>query len=192
LTPHPLVGLDSAAFERFVDLPENAGRHFELLGGKVYEMASPTFLHNWIALKLARFIDEYLDAHPIGYVAHEVDHVLGEQDVLRPDVHFMRRGRLASLDVRPRLAPDLAVEILSPSNSEPAIGAKIRAYLEHGTELVWVLDPTTRTAWAHWRGAGGDIISETVTELDGREVLPAFRLAVGRLFPPDEGQERGA
>jgi Uma2 family endonuclease len=80
------------------------------------------------------------------------------------------------------LAPDLAAEILSESNTPAEIDQKLREYFQSGTRLVWVVDPVSRTA-AIYRAAGKP--ERTISEdemLDGADVIPGFLLRLGDLF----------
>lgn len=80
--------------------------------------------------------------------------------------------------------PDLAVEVLSPSNTLPELRRKAEVYLQNGTALVWLVNPDEKTAET-WRLENGKTISETVGTggaLDGQPGLPGFRLELDALF----------
>ncbi|HEY0778143.1 MAG TPA: Uma2 family endonuclease, partial [Gemmatirosa sp.] len=103
--------------------------------------------------------------------------------VRSPDVSFVRRDRIDP-SVRPGsvpLAPDLAVETLSPSERAGKIQRKVEEYLEHGTELVWLIDPQHRTATVYTRGGGVRWLHEG-DALDGGDVLPGFSVPLAFLF----------
>lgn len=100
---------------------------------------------------------------------------------------FVAKGRLPQGPAPqgfPRLAPDLAVEIVSPSNTWADVAAKIRDYLEAGTRLVWIVDPRSRTVTVQASGAAPQVLSAD-EELEGRDVLPGFTIRVGQLFAPE-------
>jgi Uma2 family endonuclease len=104
--------------------------------------------------------------------------------VLAPDVAFVRADRLPAeeeADRFARLAPDLAVEIISPSDTGPEVDEKVGLYLGAGVPLVWVVDPRRKTVRV-WKGDGTDRLLSEDDELDGGEVLPGFRILVSRLF----------
>ena len=92
-----------------------------------------------------------------------------------PDVSFVAKGRLArDLDGFGDVAPDLAVEVLSPNDSSRQVLDKVGEYLQAGVRLVWVIDPKHRTAAVHRsltdvRKLGPD------DSLDGEDVVPGFR-----------------
>ena len=106
--------------------------------------------------------------------------------MLGPDVGFVRRDRLpepVTAQFYP-LMPDLAVEVLSPSNTLPELRRKAEVYLRHGTTLVWLVNPDEKTVEV-WRMAGDEATSETIAPdgaLSGESLLPGFSLALDTLF----------
>ncbi len=104
--------------------------------------------------------------------------------VVAPDAAFVRAERLPPPDQRTGflpLAPDLAVEIVFPSDRMSLVRRKIAAYLEYGTPLVLVVEPRRRTVTAHH--ADGTVTTyREGDEIDGGPVLPGFRLSVAQLF----------
>jgi Uma2 family endonuclease len=81
----------------------------------------------------------------------------------------------------PLLAPDLAVEILSASNTEAEMRRKVREYFEAGSRLVWLVDPESRTARVFTGPELFSIVAEG-GELDGGPVLPGFRVSLRQWF----------
>jgi Uma2 family endonuclease len=79
------------------------------------------------------------------------------------------------------LAPDLAVEILSPSNTEREIQQKVQEYFQAGGKLVWIVDPDARTVEVYTRPRRSVVLTEDDT-LDGRKVLPGFSLSIRKWF----------
>lgn len=100
-----------------------------------------------------------------------------------PDVAFVTLARLPKTrDPIPTLGPDLAVEVLSESNTPREIAQKLREYFESGTRLAWVIDPVPRTiAVCHGPGEPAAVIEESGS-LDGEPVLPGFTMPVADLF----------
>jgi Uma2 family endonuclease len=86
------------------------------------------------------------------------------------------------------LAPDLAIEVLSPSDRPAEIRAKVIEYLRLGVSAIWVLDPTSRKVWVHTREdrqQGSKVTTTTLAEgelLEGGEVVPGFSCPVAELF----------
>lgn len=105
-------------------------------------------------------------------------------DVVRcPDVAFVAAARLPGgvPDGALELAPDLAVEVLSPSNTAPEMLRKLNDYLGHGVRLVWIVDPEERTVAVHAPDASPSWLT-SVDTLDGAAVLPGFTTPVAALF----------
>ncbi len=100
-----------------------------------------------------------------------------------PDVGFVSKDRLPrTLEAIPTLAPDLAVEVLSESNTAAEMAQKLAEYFQSGTRLAWIVDPPTRTV-AVYRAPGQPVrVLEEHEFLDGEEVLPGLTLAVADLF----------
>ena len=81
-------------------------------------------------------------------------------------------------------APDLAVEVLSPSDRPGVVDEKIECWLDHGTAQVWVVDPQSRTLTIHARGEHPIRVLGEDDMIDGGSLLPGFSLAVRELFAP--------
>ncbi|MBI4568389.1 MAG: Uma2 family endonuclease [Planctomycetes bacterium] len=103
----------------------------------------------------------------------------------KPDVSFIRRGRLPN-DQAPlgeiKIAPDLAVEVISPNDRYEEVDAKVDEYLSAGVPLVWVVNPRSRSVRVHSAPGGMHYLRESDL-LGGGEVLPGFSLRVADLFP---------
>lgn len=108
--------------------------------------------------------------------------------VRAPDVSFISResypgGKKPTEPIAP-MAPDLAVEILSKSNSKTEMNRKLREYFDAGTRLVWYVDPRKHTVRVYRSPA--ELVTLGLTDdLEGGEVLPGFRMAVRDLFERD-------
>jgi Uma2 family endonuclease len=106
------------------------------------------------------------------------------QTVRAPDVAFVAAERVAEGDARDhfsRLAPDLAVEVLSPSDSLRETREKVGMYLEAGARLVWLVDPMEQTVMVFRPDAETETLDVTMT-IDGGDVLPGFSAPVAAMF----------
>ena len=106
------------------------------------------------------------------------------ETVLAPDVAFVRAGREPQGEARwhfARLAPDLVVEVLSPSDRARDMQAKVALYQEAGVPLIWVVDPQAVTVTVLALEQPSVVLTATDT-LDGGEVLPDFQVEVAELF----------
>ncbi|MCC7451806.1 MAG: Uma2 family endonuclease [Anaerolineae bacterium] len=170
-------------FERFVALPENADKTFELIGGEIVEVPSNPYSSK-IAMRFGRHIGNFVDEHDLGHVtgADGGYKVSGER--YAPDVGFIAKSRQAELPdyegCNP-LAPDLAVEVVSPSDSQEQLLTKVANYLAAGM-LVWVAYPAKKQVGVYAPGQPALILDVNGT-VDGGTVLPGFKLAVKDLFP---------
>jgi Uma2 family endonuclease len=84
------------------------------------------------------------------------------------------------------VSPDIAVEILSPSDRAYEISRKVSDYLAAGTRLVWVVNPESKIVEIHRSEGCGTILRESDI-LEGEDVLPGFRCPVAELFQPPPG-----
>jgi Uma2 family endonuclease len=107
-------------------------------------------------------------------------------DVVRaPDVWFVRADRVPADGIPVSFwpgAPDLAIEVLSPTDRVGAVLRKVREYLDAGVRLVWVIDPEARTAGVFRPGRTEHFIDDDRI-LDGEDVLPGFTLPLREVLP---------
>jgi Uma2 family endonuclease len=170
--------------EEFERLPDEPSR-MELVRGHVVREPPAGFEHGGIAVRIASCLDAFVRRHELGKVlGAETGFVLFDDPptVRAPDVAFVARDRLPA-DPRgfARLAPDLAVEIVSPSNTLSEIQDKVFDYLDAGTRLVWVIEPRARTVTVY-RSREDIRILTSNQEIDGGQVLPGFQIQVSEFF----------
>ena len=160
---------------------------YELVEGELIRMAPAGGEHGEIGFELAGQLRDYLKHNKIGtgYGADTGFILARDPDVVRsPDVAFVRTDRLPPKDQRRaflELAPDLAVEIVSPSDSSSDVNDKVMQYLKLGVKLVWLVYPSTKSVNVYNPDRTVRILSEE-DELDGGEVLPGFRLRIADIF----------
>jgi Uma2 family endonuclease len=111
-------------------------------------------------------------------LARKPDTVRGPDVAFVSRVRFERRGDTGKAFVG---APDLAVEVLSPSNTPAAMHAKVADYLAAGSRCVWVVDPESQTVTVYSSLLGPRRLGKAET-LDGDDVVPGFRVRVGEIF----------
>lgn len=145
------------------------------------------YLESFIAGVLIMHLNQFVLPRDLGVVTGEAGMMrLIAGRVRLPDVAFVSfdrlPGRTVPLEPIPSLAPDLAVEVLSESNTKAEIDQKLREYFQSGTRLAWVIDPQDRTA-AIYRAPDkpARIVDETGI-LDGEAVIPGFALEMAELF----------
>jgi Uma2 family endonuclease len=172
--------------EELLRLPDDHLRH-ELIRGVLTTMPPPGFEHGAIVMELGASLHGFVRQHDLGQVlaAETGFHIEFDPDTVRaPDVSFVRKARLGEGRLPRgywRGAPDLAAEVLSPDDRPGRVQAKVRAWLEAGTEVVWVVDPRARTVAVHTR-SGVAVVREGGL-LDGGDLLPGWSARVADLFP---------
>lgn len=166
-------------------MPE--GVQFELVGGQLVER-NMSHESSWIAGELLRRLANHCEATNAGFAfPADASYQCFPDDpgkVRRPDVSFMRMELVQRHGMPPghsRVAPDLAVEVVSPNDLAEAVSEKVVEYISAGVRLVWVIDPVTRQVFVHHPDSRGVILSAD-DELHGENVVPGFRCRVGDLF----------
>lgn len=183
LQPPPAPALLTAAefAARYAD------RRYELVRGVVEETPMPNLRHGKVCTKIARHLDTFAEEHDLGHVMSNDSFVKVEQDpdTLRgADVLFISYSRLAKgkvpdgvLDV----IPDLAVEVVSPTDVWTKLFGKVHEYLDAGVTAVVILDPRSESASVY----RPDVRQQTFEKTDVLtvpEVLPGFSVPVAKLF----------
>jgi Uma2 family endonuclease len=138
--PSSQVGL---TYEDFVDLPDDGLRH-ELIDGEHYVTAAPNPKHQRIVTNVTHRIYNYLEKHPLGRVyVGPLDVVFSPTNFVEPDLLYVshERMRLHMTDRNLTGAPDLVVEVLSPSTRWVDEGPKLRLYERSGVLEYWMFDP---------------------------------------------------
>lgn len=175
-----------ADFERFIHLPENADRRFEYIGGEIVEVVSNSY-SSVVAVNLSFAIKLHLRASgQQGYVTGADGGYVVGTDRYAPDVGFVARDRLgaAPREAWVPIAPDLAVEVLSPTDDSRTVRVKIITYLAAGT-VVWLVDPAQRTVEVYTAAPQVTTLhaADPDAALDGGDVLPGFHLPLAEIFP---------
>lgn len=172
--------------EQFERWPEENGYRLELVRGRIVREPGPAPLHARVDAELTARLHQFVKARGVGVVLASCGFTLFRNpDTVRvPDISYVCTERIP-----PRgysggfwaLAPDLAVEILSPSNAMTEIHEKVLEYLDAGSQMVWVVDPVRRTITVY-RSPSDIRILRDDEMLDGGEVLPGFQVSLSGLF----------
>lgn len=171
-------------FEEYVNLPENADLRFEFIDGEIIEVPSNAYSSE-IAAQIIRHLGNHVYPSRLGRVTGEGGGYKVAGARLAPDAAFISRERQTSLDRQGynSVAPDLAVEVMSPTDKEEDLEKKLKKYAEAGV-LVWVFRPERRVAQVYAPGQPMQEIGIDGT-LDGGSVLPGFTLALRDVFLED-------
>jgi len=159
----------------------------ELVRGDLVCEPPAGFDHGVRGIKFAYHLEAYNERHPIGVVCGaDTGFVLfRDPDTVRaPDAAFVTAER-AARQVRKEAyfegAPDLAVEVVSPGDSEREVAEKVEEYLAAGTRLVWVVRQRHKMVAVHEPGKPPRVLT-TAHTLDGGDLLPGFSLPVATIF----------
>jgi Uma2 family endonuclease len=186
---HPyIVGMASAAKLTADELlrlnvPD---KRSELVRGVLVVREPAGYRHGEVAYRMAKAIGDHVDRHDLGRVfAAETGFTLfTDPDTVRAaDVAFIRKARLP--DPSPtgfaRLAPDLAVEVLSPDDRPGDVLAKVADWLRAGCQLVWVVDPVRRHARVY-RADGSESLLAEDGVLEGEDILPRLTIPLAAML----------
>lgn len=171
--------------DELLGMPDDGWR-YELLRGRLLREPPAGGEHSWVGVTLGARLREFVGTRHPGFVfgADCGFRIATDPDTVRaPDASFVSAERLPAGPPRGYVpfAPDLAVEIVSPSDRMSHVTGKVIDYLDAGTRLVWVIDPATRTA-AVYRSRTEVFLLRENDALDGDEVLPGFRAPVAELL----------
>lgn len=171
-------------FERIAALPENADKRLEFIGGEVIEVVSNNYASQIAARILAKLII-FTETNDLGYItgADGGYKVSGERYI--PDVGFISKATQPkrSHETWNSQAPDLAVEVVSPTDSATDVTDKVANYLLAGT-VVWYVYPDKQQVKIYDPQQPVKTLSINDT-LTSETVLPGFALALKDIFPAD-------
>lgn len=172
--------------DELIRLPRDHARH-ELVRGELRTMPPAGWGHGDETSVLDGSLGMYVRANRLGRVlTGEPGFLLttNPDTVRAPDVAFIRRERIPSgLSRRGYFPgpPDLAVEVISPNDLYTEVDEKVAEWLEHGTRLVFVVNPRRRTVAVHRPGQRVQILGID-DALDGEDVVPGWKLPLRELF----------
>jgi Uma2 family endonuclease len=172
--------------DQFLALPDEFDQHGnrikdELIGGEVVKIPQPSYLHDRIKNRISRLLGRYLDANPAVPFDSlvEAGAQVSEYDSFVPDVAVVRVGEQPLSARIYRGASELAIEVVSPSDTAKHLDGKVEADLRGGAKSVWIVFPETRSVMVHTQ--------ESVRKLKGDQsitdpLLPRFSCPVAAFF----------
>lgn len=171
-------------FDEWVLLPENDQQIYEYVRGEALPMVSNHYA-SYVAARFLIKMGAFVESNQLGYVTGaDGGYKVGEERYI-PDVGFISIKRQAepSYDVYNPLAPDLVVEVVSPTDRASILQVKISNYLAAGT-TVWVVYPEEKTVYIHRPGQSVDIVREAGT-IKNEPKFPGFELKLSDIFPKE-------
>ncbi len=161
-------------YHDYVQLPDD--KRYELVEGELFLVPSPVTCHQRISGKIHVALYQYLMKNDLGEVfCAPYDVVLSEINVLQPDLLFVsgeRAGVVKEANIQG--APDLVVEILSPSTGQRDLGIKRTLYAKYGVREYWIVDPDAKTV---------EVLSLTETGYRTKQIVPQTGVLNSELFP---------
>jgi Uma2 family endonuclease len=172
--------------DQFLALPEEFDQHGnrikdELIGGEVVRMAQPSYFHDRIKNRISRLLILYLHANPqLPFDAVvETGAQVSDYDTFVPDVAIVRTGEQPLSSRIYQGAPDLAIEVVSPSDTAKHLERKVDAYLQGGAKSVWIVFPEARSVTVHTRESARKLKEDqSITD----PLLPGFSSPVSAFF----------
>ena len=161
---------------------ENDVPGYEYAKGELIPMSPATRRHGKISARVIWHLSSHVYENRLGelYTAETIFQV-GER-VMKPDVAFVSTAHLdVDEDKTFPIPPDLAIEVVSPTDVHYRIVRKAFDYLAAGTRLVWVLDPVAKAVTVYRSESNIEILTHEAT-LTGEDVVPGFTCSVGQLF----------
>jgi Uma2 family endonuclease len=172
--------------DELLAMPDD-GYRYELVKGELIQMSPTGDEHGKVTMDLAVSLYVHVKKHNLGrvYAAETGFKLESDPDTVRaPDVAFISRERIEATGTLTGFrsgAPDLVVEVLSPSDRIGKVEAKVKQWLETGARAVWVVSPKLKTVTVY--RSLSDIVTLTERDtVDGGEVLPGFQMKVAEIF----------
>ena len=159
---------------------------YELMDGELIMVPAPGESHQIVAMELGALLHVFVKARGLGRVfSAPYDVVLSDTDIVQPDLLFVSNERAhIRTPTNIRGAPDLVIEILSPSTASRDWGEKRALYAEYGVQEYWLVDPDTRTVTVLLLDAGA--FAEVACYGAGQTVtsptLPGFTASLDDIF----------
>lgn len=163
------------------------GHRYEIVNGKLIDMGNSGAKHGYIAIVLSSALFAVVMAQKLGALFDSSTAFKMKNGNKRsPDISFFAKERLQSLNDLPTGfldgSPDLAIEILSPTNTIEEIDSKLAEYFDNGSRLVWVINPNQHYILVYRCAEEPDRLLKSSDYLDGEDVIPGFQLPVADLF----------
>ena len=172
--------------DRFLALPEEFDQFGsrikdELIGGEIVRTALPSYFHDRIKNRINRLLILYLHGNshlPFDAVV-EIGAQVSDYDTFVPDVAIVKTGEQSLSSRIYRGAPEIAIEVVSPSDTAKHLERKVDAYLQGGAKSVWIVFPEARSVTVHTRESAHKLKGDqTITD----PLLPDFSSPVAAFF----------
>ena len=172
------------SYEDYLLLPED--RRYEIVDGELLLTPAPTPYHQTVAMRLGFLLHAFVERERLGQIfIAPCDVVLSRFDVLQPDVFFISAARISIVgDKYIQEAPDLVVEVLSPSTADRDQVAKAKQYARFGVAEMWIADPESRAIEVFVNSPEGfrrDAVYDGADVLRS-PIIPGLEIPLDRIF----------
>lgn len=171
--------------DEFWTMPDQPGHRYELVDGELVDMdGAPR--HGKVTVKIGSLLSDHVIGNDLPLDVGVATGFQMDPYTLRfPDVYVTSWGRMSTYDEDaggwPRFAPDVAIEVVSPSNSPAALARKTREYFANGARSVWIADPGPRTVTIR-RSDGTESVFNAGDTVSGEPEIAGFSCAVTDIF----------
>jgi len=172
--------------DQLFQLPDD-GFRYELVKGELRKMTPAGFNHGKAVANLTGPLTTYVKANQLGVVlgAETGFKIATSPDTVRtPDIAFVCRARYLEVGDTEKFwpgPPDLAVEVLSPSDTAYEVEDKVTSWLTSGAAMVWLVNPKQGTLHIYRPDRPTQTLGPEDV-LDGQEIIPGFRLRISEIF----------
>ena len=154
---------------------------YEYVKGELVPMPSPSLGHAKISARITHYLFTYVSENDLGEVYVEGGFQVEDRG-MKPDVAFISTAHLPEDESKGSpIPPDFAIEVLSPTDIHRRVVEKVQAYLDAGTQMVWVVESVMKTVTVYRSTTDIKIFTDTDT-LTGEDVVPGFSCRVAQLF----------
>jgi Uma2 family endonuclease len=172
-------------YEDFWSVPDD-GNRYEIIDGKLYVTPAPGMPHQIVSNRLQFFLNRHIEGKRLGHVfSAPTAVILGAHRQVQPDLVFLGKDRLRAVSQKEiQGAPDLAVEILSPTTKKTDRLIKASAYADSGISWYWIVDPDAQTLEEYRLAAGRYELVRRWEESETFEpaLFPGLCIALADLF----------
>jgi len=172
--------------DQLLRMPDD-GYRYELVAGELRRMTPAGWKHGAVSGRLHVWLGHHIQQQELGRIFGAEPGFLLARDpdtVRAPDIAFIHKDHLPGVDPEEAFwpgPPDLAVEVLSPQDTVAEVDDKVRAWLDAGVQMVWVVNPKWQNVTVY--RSATDIRTLTKNDdLEGQDVVPGFRCRVGEIF----------
>jgi Uma2 family endonuclease len=180
-----IIEIPKLTYEDYCALPDD-GKRYEIIDGDLLATPSPVTKHQRASINLVFLIESYLRSRPLGELfAAPFDVLLDSHTIVVPDLVYVRNeNRNVLTDKNIQGAPDLVIEILSPSTARVDRVLKLRKFADRGVAHYWIVDPAAETLEAlEWaEGSYRVVFASDIKGVFEPSLFPGLRIPIRDLF----------